>query len=103
VRPDNGETRRLETRAQALCKDAGEAVRLSGISFDMTERKRMEEVARRLRAAPAGRQMRLVALTGYGQPEDVQRSVAAGFDGHLVKPVGMDDLARAIRPAPGNA
>lgn len=46
VRPDNGELRWLETRAQALCNDAGEAVRLSGISFDMTDRKRLEETLR---------------------------------------------------------
>lgn len=54
------------------------------------------EVARRLRAA--GQALRLVALTGYGQPEDVQRSVEAGFDGHLVKPVALEALARALRP-----
>src|SRR6185312_7810209 len=46
VRPDNGEVRWLEIRAQALCNDAGEAVRLSGISFDTTERKRMEDTLR---------------------------------------------------------
>lgn len=46
VRPDNGELRWLETRAQALCNGAGEAVRVIGISFDMTERKRMEELLR---------------------------------------------------------
>ncbi|MDR7269982.1 PAS domain S-box-containing protein [Pelomonas saccharophila] len=56
------------------------------------------EVARRLRAAPAGAPLRLVALTGYGQPEDIQRSAEAGFDGHLVKPVGLDALAKALRP-----
>jgi PAS domain S-box-containing protein len=54
------------------------------------------EVARRLRAGPARAGMRLVALTGYGQPEDIQRSAAAGFDSHLVKPVGLEALARAI-------
>jgi len=54
------------------------------------------EVARRLRAA--GQPARLVALTGYGQPEDIERSRAAGFDGHLVKPVGLAALAQAISP-----
>ncbi len=58
------------------------------------------EVARRLRAALPAAPMRLIALTGYGQPEDVQRSARAGFDGHLVKPVGMQALADAIR-SPG--
>lgn len=61
------------------------------------------EVARRLRAAPDGLSLRLVALTGYGQPEDVQRSMAAGFDDHLVKPVGLQALAKALQPVPGNA
>ncbi|MEO6281347.1 ATP-binding protein [Roseateles sp.] len=58
------------------------------------------EVARRLRADPAAAPMRLVALTGYGRQEDLQRSAQAGFDGHLVKPVGMEALAREIQ---GNA
>jgi len=55
------------------------------------------EVARRLRADPSAAPMRLVALTGYGQPEDLRRSAQAGFDGHLVKPVAMDALAREIQ------
>ena len=47
------------------------------------------EIARRLRAKEAslGVQWRLIAITGYGQPEDVQRARDAGFDAHLVKPV----------------
>ncbi|MGQ3095816.1 MAG: ATP-binding protein [Roseateles sp.] len=56
------------------------------------------EVARRLRAELPAAPLRLVALTGYGRPEDMQRSTAAGFDGHLVKPVGLDALAQAIQP-----
>jgi len=43
-------------------------------------------VARQLRAA-AGRCPILIALTGYGQPEDRQRALDAGFDDVLVKPV----------------
>ncbi|ABC82713.1 ATP-binding response regulator [Anaeromyxobacter dehalogenans] len=53
------------------------------------------EVARRLRAA-RGRGMVLIALTGYGQPDDRQRALAAGFDLHLTKPVEIDALRRAI-------
>jgi CheY-like chemotaxis protein len=45
------------------------------------------EVARRLRKLPGLGQLRLVAVTGYGQPSDRERSQAAGFDEHLVKPV----------------
>jgi len=50
------------------------------------------EVARRLRASEAGRRILLVALTGYGRPEDRDRSLAAGFDAHLVKPVDPEEL-----------
>jgi CheY-like chemotaxis protein len=47
------------------------------------------EVARRLRSREAelGAMWRLIAFTGYGQPEDVRRAREAGFDAHLVKPV----------------
>jgi len=44
------------------------------------------EVARRIRAM-SGRNVRLIALTGWGQPDDRRRSLEAGFDDHLVKPV----------------
>lgn len=54
------------------------------------------EVARRLRATPQGSKMRLIALTGYGQPEDRARVMEAGFDSHLVKPVDPDVLARQL-------
>jgi CheY-like chemotaxis protein len=40
--------------------------------------------------------MRLIALTGYGQPEDRRRSAEAGFDEHLVKPVAADEVARIL-------
>lgn len=55
------------------------------------------EVARRARSA--GSRARLVALTGYGQSEDKQRAVEAGFDEHLVKPVLDDDLQRSLARA----
>ena len=44
------------------------------------------EVARRLREQPYGGDLLLIALTGWGQHEDRNRSRAAGFDHHLVKP-----------------
>jgi CheY-like chemotaxis protein len=52
------------------------------------------EVAQCLRAS--GSTVRLVALTGYGQAEDVQRTRAAGFDAHLVKPVDFAALERVV-------
>jgi len=45
------------------------------------------EVARRIRATEALREVRLVALTGYAREEDRRRALAAGFDHHLAKPV----------------
>jgi signal transduction histidine kinase/CheY-like chemotaxis protein len=54
------------------------------------------EVARRLRALPWGRTASLIALTGWGQKDDVQRSRQAGFDEHLTKPVDPEILLQHI-------
>jgi two-component system, sensor histidine kinase len=53
-------------------------------------------VARRARDGLNGHPVRLVALTGYGQPEDRERAFEAGFDAHLVKPVDLDALTRTL-------
>ncbi|MGZ5036760.1 MAG: hybrid sensor histidine kinase/response regulator [Usitatibacter sp.] len=50
------------------------------------------DVAQHLRARPEGQGLRIYALTGYGQDDDRRRSQAAGFDGHLVKPVMPGEL-----------
>jgi len=57
-------------------------------------------VARRIREQPWGRGVVLIALTGWGQLEDRRRSLEAGFDGHLVKPVRLENLDRLLRPVP---
>jgi CheY-like chemotaxis protein len=54
------------------------------------------ELARRIRSHPMGRDVRLVALTGYGFPEDRQQSQQAGFVRHLVKPVDPETLHREL-------
>lgn len=54
------------------------------------------ELARRVRREAPGDPPRLVALTGYGTPEDVQAALDAGFDDHLVKPVHLPDLFRLL-------
>jgi len=54
------------------------------------------EVARRIREQPWGKQMFLVALTGWGQEADKRRTREAGFDAHLVKPVPPDALHRLL-------
>jgi CheY-like chemotaxis protein len=55
------------------------------------------ELARRMRASLDGRsQPFMVAVTGYGLPEDRSRALAAGFDEHLTKPVDAAALARVL-------
>ena len=54
------------------------------------------DVARKIRAASWGRDMVLIALTGWGQPEDREKSREAGFDHHLVKPVDPSALTRLL-------
>jgi len=58
------------------------------------------ELAGRLRAAPATAGALLVAVTGYGQDAERERSANAGFDHHLVKPVDMRQLAAILAAAP---
>ncbi len=50
------------------------------------------ETAKHIRARPAGQGIVLVALTGWGQEQDRQRTEDAGFAAHLVKPVNIDQL-----------
>ncbi len=57
------------------------------------------QVASRLREA-LGQSIVLVALTGYGAPEDRQRAQEAGFDAHLVKPVDLVRLREVLRHPP---
>ena len=54
------------------------------------------ELAAHLRALPGLADLRLIALTGYGQDSDRQRTRQAGFHDHLVKPVGIDDIEAAM-------
>jgi CheY-like chemotaxis protein len=57
------------------------------------------EVARRIRAAPAGKQIYLVAVTGYGQPKDREQALASGFDDYLVKPFDRDRMTALLTGA----
>jgi PAS domain S-box-containing protein len=58
------------------------------------------EVARWLRRQPWGADVRLVAVTGWGQAADRRRTREAGFDGHCTKPVDPDELLGWIADAP---
>ncbi len=54
-------------------------------------------VARALRQDPALGATRLVAVSGYAQPEDRDRARAAGFDEHLAKPPRIEDIEKLLR------
>jgi DNA-binding response OmpR family regulator len=54
------------------------------------------EVARRLRREVDRDRLRLIALTGWGQADDRRRTLEAGFDHHLTKPVDPDQLHRLL-------
>jgi CheY-like chemotaxis protein len=58
------------------------------------------QVARTFRADAALRDIRLVALTGYGQEEDIARSADAGFEIHARKPIDADTLRRLLAELP---
>jgi PAS domain S-box-containing protein len=54
------------------------------------------QLASRVRACPEGREITLIALTGYSRPEDRERALEAGFDVHLAKPLEYDRLLRVL-------
>ncbi len=54
------------------------------------------DACRRIRAAACGKDTVLIALSGWGQEEDRRRSVEAGFDAHMVKPVDPTDLVKLL-------
>ncbi len=57
------------------------------------------ELATKVRALRRGPSVRLLAMTGYGQPSDKAASREVGFDQHLVKPVDIDQLLELISSA----
>ncbi len=63
-------------------------------------RMRGDEVARAVRARPDGDQVLLIAMTGWGQPQDRANTVDAGFDAHFTKPVDMEALLDLIAERP---
>jgi CheY-like chemotaxis protein len=55
-----------------------------------------DQVARAVRSEPWGARTFLVAVTGWGEPEDKERASAAGFDHHLTKPIDIDVIERLL-------
>ena len=60
------------------------------------------EACRLIRSEPWGREMVLIAVTGWGQEEDRRRTREAGFDLHLVKPVDSADLLKVLASVLGD-
>jgi PAS domain S-box-containing protein len=58
------------------------------------------DATRQIREQPWGQQMTIIALTGWGQEADRQRSHKAGCDGHLVKPVDFPKIEKLLRELP---
>jgi CheY-like chemotaxis protein len=54
------------------------------------------EVAQAIRSRPEGARIVLIALSGYGQPEDKRMAIEAGFDDHLTKPVKATTLTQLL-------
>jgi CheY-like chemotaxis protein len=54
------------------------------------------QLAKRLKAAPNGSGIFLVATTGWGKPEDIRRSEEAGFDLHITKPLEVTRASQAL-------
>jgi signal transduction histidine kinase/ActR/RegA family two-component response regulator len=80
---------------QAL--EATEAMRPEVVLLDLGMPKLSGyDVCRRIREQPWGRDVVLIALTGWGQEADRRRTEAAGFDRHMVKPVHPADLMRLL-------
>lgn len=57
------------------------------------------DVARHIRATPSTNDVTLIAITGWGQPQDRASTADAGFDFHFTKPVDVGQLNRAIESA----
>ncbi|TFZ06352.1 hybrid sensor histidine kinase/response regulator [Ramlibacter henchirensis] len=55
------------------------------------------QLARAIRTGPRGQEIRLMALTGYGQESDVRRARDHGFDAHMTKPVDVDALLELLQ------
>jgi CheY-like chemotaxis protein len=58
------------------------------------------EAARRVRALPEGKDITLIALTGWGQDQDHQQTRAAGFNRHLIKPIDPNELEGLLSEHP---
>ena len=80
--------------ALEVAKDFKPAIAL--VDIGMPEMSGYELAVKLRTLVEGGRTLRLVAVTGYGQPSDQERAHSAGFDRHLVKPVDYPTLMKLL-------
>lgn len=86
-------TARSGQEALACARDGDHDVVISDIA--MPEMDGLQFIAA-LRQQSGARRCAAIAVSGFGRPEDVKRSLAAGFDAHLAKPLSLDELAGVL-------
>ena len=100
LRSTGHEVRCAYSGAEALIAAAGFHPQLAFLDIAMPAMNGYE-VARRIRAAAWGREMVLVAVTGWGRPADKQLASDSGFDHHLVKPFDFESLKAVLAQCAG--
>ena len=93
---ERGHTVRVEHDGQSACDTAME-FRPHAAMLDIgMPRMSGHEVAREIRRQPWGRDVLLLALSGWGEPKDKVRALEAGFDHHRTKPGDLDEIVSLI-------
>jgi signal transduction histidine kinase len=77
---------------QAVAAASDPRIAVALVDIDLPDMSGYEVAA----AIHATREMKLIAVTGYGQPKDRELALASGFDMHLTKPVKVEDLVKAL-------
>jgi CheY-like chemotaxis protein len=97
---------RLSGHSPVVAFDGGEALQLAAderpdvMLVDLTmPTLNGFEVARNIRAQPWGATVRIIAVSGWFSPEDIDRASHAGFDAHMSKPIDMDALPAMLQAA----
>jgi len=81
--------------AEALAKAASQHPQIVLLDIGLPDMSG-HQLAQRLRAEPWGADLQLIAITGWGQEDDRRKSLEAGFDQHLTKPVDPEQLISLI-------
>jgi CheY-like chemotaxis protein len=91
----DGTNPKLESLYEAAIRDTTSCFELVLLDIGMPGTNGYE-VARKIRLASPGAEVKLIAITGWGQEADKQKAFAAGFDHHLTKPVDTQQLSQLI-------